>query len=114
MLEALKWTLETKSASAISANNTLTSEETPSTTPVIKSVVAADLTKLASIQTRQLIPTLDVKMPVTERQNFLKGNQNLHVLIVDDNDINLKVCEAFSHSYLLVCYNFVRCYRNPC
>ena len=96
MLEALKWTLETKSASTISSNDPLTSEEAPSTSPVTKSAVAADLTKLASIQTRQLTPTLDVMMPVTERQSFLEGNQNLHVLIVDDNDINLKVCEAFS------------------
>ncbi|KAE8552201.1 hypothetical protein EYB25_006095 [Talaromyces marneffei] len=103
ILEALKWTSEMKSLSAISSNSALTTDETLSTSSAAKPAVAADPTEVISIRTRQSIPTLDVMTPVSERDSFLESNQSLHVLIVDDNDINLKVLSTFirklGHTY---------------
>lgn len=91
-MDALKCILNTKSAPTSPAKDTLTIEDIPPAGIVAKSIVAADSTKVPSNQTRQSIPTLDVITPVTEPQKVLENNQRLHVLIVDDNDINLKVC----------------------
>lgn len=91
-----------KSLSAISSNSALTTDETLSTSSAAKPAVAADPTEVISIRTRQSIPTLDVMTPVSERDSFLESNQSLHVLIVDDNDINLKVhSPLLTHAFLL-------------
>lgn len=92
MLEALKSILNTKIAPRSPAKDSLTIEDIPPTGSVTKSVVAIECTKVLPNQTRQSIPTLDVMTPVTEPQKVLEKNQSPHVLIVDDNDINLKVC----------------------
>ena len=88
-MDALKWTLNTKSPPTAPKNN-LRIEDMPSTTSEMNPLVAADIAKVSSIN-RPLVPTLDVVTPVIERQSFLDNDQSLHVLIVDDNDINLKV-----------------------
>lgn len=91
MLDALKWTLETEKVPTLPKKGSLTIKDLPTISSLTESVEAPDFTVIPSIQARQAIPTLDVITPVTERQSFLESNQNLHVLIVDDNDINLKV-----------------------
>jgi hypothetical protein len=98
-LEALKWTLETSGAPTPLTKS--------SASPVTESVVAADFTKVSSIATRELIPTIDIITPVAERQSFLESNHRLHVLIVDDNDINLKVCKQIPLSTVSILCTFI-------
>ncbi|EED14644.1 sensor histidine kinase/response regulator, putative [Talaromyces stipitatus ATCC 10500] len=79
VLEALRRTLEMTSA------QTLTKPLNSSTSPII----ALDSSGISSTDARKLIPSFGMITPMTERQSFL------NVLIVDDNDINLKVLSTF-------------------
>ncbi|OKL58128.1 hypothetical protein UA08_06433 [Talaromyces atroroseus] len=96
ILEALNWTLEANETTKQPVHDSLR-------VPRNQTAIDAQISESPTPVHERLTPLVTEGSPVSKFRNVSKQNNNLHVLIVDDNEINLKVLSAYirklGHTY---------------